>query len=73
MHCVDRLEFHQLVDRILPSRCLPEGDDRNNRAAGRGGEFGDAQQAAAELQELHVSPKPTAERADAVSDCQRAP
>jgi hypothetical protein len=46
MRRVDRLEFHQLSDGILLSWSLPEEDDRNDRATGRGGKLGDAQEAA---------------------------
>jgi hypothetical protein len=71
MRRVDRLEFHQLSDRILLSCSLPEEDDRNDRATGRGGKLGDAQEAALGLRKLHIGPKPTAEHADAVSGRQR--
>src|SRR5262245_41526085 len=71
MRRVDRLELHQLSDRILPSCRLPEEDDRNDRATGRGGKLGDAQEASLRLRELHVGPEPTAKHADAVSSRER--
>jgi len=69
---VDRLELHQLTDRILPCCCVPEGDECDDCATGRSGELGDAQEAAVGPHELHVGPKPTAEYADAVSGRERA-
>src|SRR5262245_66474186 len=59
------------LNGILPSRRLPEEDDRNDRATARGGELGDAQEAALGLRELHVGAEPTAEHANAVSGRQR--
>ena len=66
MHRIDRLQLHQLTDRILPLRCLPETDDGNDRAAGRGGELGNAQETV-EPRNLHVGQERTAEYAEAVS------
>src|SRR5262249_59147126 len=67
MRRVDRLELHQLSDRILPSCRLPNEDDHNDRATGRGGKLGGAQEAVLAMRDLHVGPEPTDEYADAVS------
>src|SRR5262249_42593111 len=72
MRGVDRLELHQLSDRILPLCRLPEEDDRDARTSGRGRKLGEAQEAAFRLRELHGGPEPTADYADAVSGRQRA-
>jgi hypothetical protein len=72
MRGVDRLELHQLSDRILPLCCLPEENDCDDRTTGRGRKLGEAQEAAFRPRELHVGPEPAAEYADAVSSRQRA-
>lgn len=69
----DRIESHELSDRILPWCHLPEAGECNGRAAGHGSTAGDTEEAVLGLRKPHICPEPTAEFTDAVADRQRTP